>query len=366
MSFAAGMKSIAVSLPETVRTNAYYEERYPDRVAAMAEKSLGKLWANDSASAEAKPARTDAFSVEMAAYLDDPFRGTVERRVVRPGETALSLEKSAAERALHAAKMSANDVDLMIVSSFQPDQMGVGNAAFLARALGMKRPAWNLESACSSSVVGFHTACGLVASGQYQSILVVASCTYSRNADDADSVSWFLGDGAGAFVVGREEANHGLLGMHSLPTTETCDTFYYAMAADPGAPPRMVMQCTPSSGKILAETAEPHLVECAEGAARAAGVRLADIDFLVCNTPTAWFSAFAARALGIECSRTISTFPRTGNIGCALMPANLHAAACAGLVKKGDLVLVYSVGSVSTASAAVIRWGDVALGPGAI
>ena len=359
MTIAAGIKSLAVTLPETVRTNAYYSERYPDRVAALAEKSLGKLWSNAPAGEGPK----DAFSIEMARYLDDPFRGTVERRVVRPGETARSLEKSAAERALGALGMTANDVDLMIVSSFQPDQIGVGNASFLARDLGMKRPAWNLESACSGSVVGLHTACGLVSAGQYERILVVASCTYSRNADDADSVSWFLGDGAGAFVVGREENGHGLLGMHTLPTTETCDTFYYAMMGDPSAPPRMVMQCTPSSGKVLAETAEPHLVKCAEGAARAAGVRLADVDFMICNTPTAWFSAFAARALGIDPKRTISTFPRTGNIGCALMPANLHAAASTQKIKKGDLVLVYSVGSVSTASAAVVRWGDVALGP---
>jgi 3-oxoacyl-[acyl-carrier-protein] synthase-3 len=358
MTFAAGIKSIAVALPEGVRKNDYYRERFPDRVAALAEKSLGKLWSNAE-----KAAPTDAFSIEMAPYLDDPFRGTVERRIVGPGETALSLEKSAAERALRALGMTPNDVDLMIVSSFQPDQLGVGNASFLARALGMKRPAWNLESACSSSVVALHTACGLVAAGQYSRILVVASCTYSRNADDGDSVSWFLGDGAGAFVVGREASGRGLLGMHTIPTTETCDTFYYAMMSDPTAPPRMVMQCTPSSGKILLETAEPHLLACAEGAARAAGVRLAEIDFLVCNTPTAWFSAFAARALGIDPARTVSTFPRTGNIGCALMPANLHAAAGAGRIAPDALVLLYSVGSVSTASAAVLRWGDVALGP---
>jgi 3-oxoacyl-[acyl-carrier-protein] synthase-3 len=361
MTRAAGIKAIGVSHPETVRTNAYYEERYPDRVAAIAEKSLGKLWSASDPNAP-KP-RTDAFSVEMAAYLNDPFRGTVERRVVREGETALSLEKAAAERALTAAKMTANDVDLMIVTSFQPDQLGVGNAAFLARALGMKRPAWNLESACSSSVVSLHTACGLVASGQYERILVVASCTYSRNADDSDSVSWFLGDGAGAMVVGVEEAKHGLLGMHTLPTTETCDTFYYALD---GGGARMVMQCTPSSGKILAETAEPHLLACVEGAAKKAGVRTSDIDFLVCNTPTAWFSAFAARALRIDPAKTISTFPKTGNIGCALMPANLHAAAREKKIKKGDLVCVYSVGSVSTASAAFLRWGDVAVGAGGL
>ena len=79
MTIAAGIKSLAVALPETVRTNAYYRERYPDRVAALAEKSLGKLWSNAPGGEGPK----DAFSIEMAAYLDDPFRGTVERRVVR-------------------------------------------------------------------------------------------------------------------------------------------------------------------------------------------------------------------------------------------------------------------------------------------
>ncbi len=358
MTYRANITSLATSLPATVRTNAYYVERFPDTVAAIAQKSLGKLWA--------KHTSDDAWSIEMGRYFEDPFRGSVERRVLAKGETALSLEKTAATRALAAAGMSAGDVDLMIVSSFQPDQIGVGNAAFLARELNFRRPAWNLESGCSSSLVGFQTAAGLVESGRYRSVLVVASCTYTRNADDADSVSWFLGDGAGAFVVSRGEATgpaSGLLGMHTLSTTETCDTFYYENVADPGGAPRAIMKCTPSSGRILSETAEPHLRACCEKAAIDAGVRLADIDFLACNTPTAWFSAFAARALGIDPSRTISTFAKTGNIGCALLPVNLHAAARAGKIKRGDLVMLFSVGSVSTASAAVVRWGETALGP---
>jgi 3-oxoacyl-[acyl-carrier-protein] synthase III len=355
MKIHAGIKSVAASLPRGVRTNDYYRDRYPESVAAIAEKSLGKLWA--------KGAQADAFSTEMAPYLDDPFRGSVERRILAPGETALSLELAAARDALAAANMSAGDVDLVIVSSFQPDQLGVGNAAFLARELGVARPAWNLESACASSLVALHTACALVESGRYRNVLVVASCAYSRSADEADSVSWFLGDGAGAFVVGQVKERSGLLGMHTLPTTETCDTFYYRLDADPGAAPRMVMKCTPSSGRILHETAERHLVTCCAGAASAAGVKLADIDFLVCNTPTAWFAAFAARALQIDPKRTISSFAKTGNIGCALLPVNLHAAASTGRLKVGDLVLLYSMGSVATASAAVLRWDGAAFGP---
>jgi len=172
-----------------------------------------------------------------------------------------------------------------------------------------------------------------------------------------------LGDGAGAFLVGAVRDGSGLLGMHTLPTTETCDTFYYMLDNAPGAAPRMVMKCTPSSGRILHETAERHLVTCCAGAASVAGIKLADVDFLVCNTPTAWFSAFAARALKLDPAKASTCFAKTGNIGCALLPVNLHAAASEGRLEVGDLVLLYSMGSVATASAAVLRWDGAGLGP---
>lgn len=356
MSIHAGIKAVASAVPRAVRTNDYYRQRFPESVAAIAEKSLGKLWANRDT--------LDAFSAEMAPYLDDPFRGSVERRILAPGETALSLEVRAAKDALAAARMSPSDVDLVIVSSFQPDQLGVGNAAFLARELGITRPAWNLESACASSLVALQTACALVESGRYRHVLVVSSCAYSRTADESDSVSWFLGDGAGAMLVGPVSEGMGLRGIHTVPTTETCDTFYYMLdTADGTAAPRMLMKCTAQSGKILHETAEQHLLACCKGAAREAGVRLSDVDFVVCNTPTAWFAGFTARALGLPVEKTTSCFTRTGNAGCALLPINLHAAAAEGRLKKGDLVLFYAMGSVSTASAAVMRWDGAAVGP---
>jgi 3-oxoacyl-[acyl-carrier-protein] synthase-3 len=45
-----------------------------------------------------------------------------------------------------------------------------------------------------------------------------------------------------------------------------------------------------------------------------------------------------------------------------LLPGNLHATACAGRVRPGDLVLLFSIGSVASATAAVVRWSDTALG----
>jgi 3-oxoacyl-[acyl-carrier-protein] synthase-3 len=57
----------------------------------------------------------------------------------------------------------------------------------------------------------------------------------------------------------------------------------------------------------------------------------------------------------------VNTYPRFANVGPALLPVNLHDAA--PRLHAGDHVLVFSIGSVSTAGAAVLRWGDVALGP---
>lgn len=358
MIFNAGIKCLAVHFPSVVRTNDYFRARYPEVLAEHEDKTLGKLWRCQGSPAEER----DAFTAEMARYVADPFRGTVERRVLAPGERALTLELGAARQALSAGRLSPEDIDLLLSVSFPADQIGVGDAVFLARELGLRHAAWNLESACSGALIALETACALVQAGHHKNALVVVSCTYSRVSDESDSLSWFLGDGAAAFVVSAVEPGFGLLGTRTVHTAETCDTFSFRLEEERGQG-TVRMRSTPQAGKVLGETSEPYLRECALGAAKAAGVRLAELRFFVFATPTAWFGAFAARALGISEGSWLTTYPRYANIGPALMPTNLHQAASEGRIKKGDLVLLYTVGSVASASAAILRWGDVALGP---
>lgn len=355
---AAGMRALAVGFPRTERTSEYWRRRHPEMIATAEQQTLARVW--DSA---ATTAPTHAFDAEMAPFVKDPFRGTNRRRVLAPGETALSIELEAARAALLAAKMSPADIDLMIVHSFLPDQIGVGNSAFLAGALGYRGAAWNLETACTSSVVGFQTACAMVRAGEYRNVLVVASCTYSRTAEASDSLSWFLGDGAAAFVVGEVPSGQGLLAAKVVNTSVTCGTFYYDLVSRPDAGPKVRMMATPRTGQVLRDTAQPFLLECCEGALQAAGVRLCDVDHVIVNTPTAWFADFAARALGVDRERVSDTHGLYANIGPVLTPVNLHHSAHAGRIKPGDLVLMYAIGSVSSAGAVVMRWGDVALGP---
>lgn len=355
----AGMRSLAVSFPRVRRTNDYWRTKYPAMVATAEQASLARVWA----SVGPRDPEKHAFDAEMEPFVNDPFRGSTNRRVLGPGESSQSIELRAAKDALAAAGMDPGDVELMIVHSFLPDQIGVGNAAFLAGSLGMRGAAWNLETACTSSVVALQTASAMVRAGEYKNVLVVASCTYSRAAEETDTLSWFLGDGAAAFVVGEVPDGQGVLGAKVVNTSVTCGTFYYDLVTDPVNGPKVRMLANPKTGKVLRDTAQPFMMECCEGALRAAGVTLNDIDFFALNTPTAWFADFAARALGVDRDRIEDTHALYANIGPVLMPVNLHHAARRGRIRPGDLVLVYAIGSVSTAGAAVMRWGDVALGP---
>lgn len=354
----AGMRSLAVAFPEQMHRNAYWQDLHPEMVERAERSALARLWATSESAAS-----RSLFEQEMAPFLGDPFRGGVERRVLGEGETSLALELRAARDALAAAQMDADDVDLVIDVSFRPDTWGVGNAVVLARELDVDVPAWNLETACSGSVVAFHTACDLVRSGAYRNVLVVVSCTYSRDIELTDTLSWFLGDGAGAFVVGRLPVGHGCLGHRTINSRETCKTFAYALHADETGEVRVRMGASPETGRVLHDTAEPYLQTCCRGAADRAGVALEDIDFFVFNTPTAWYASFCARALGIPRQKTISTYGRYANIGPALMPANLYHALASERIRPGDLVLLYSVGSSSSVSAAVMRWSEARLGP---
>jgi len=353
----AGIKALAVHFPRGVRTNQFFRNHHRQVVEAAESRKKGKMWAPSENHDE------DDFDREMASYLADPFRGTVERRVLTEGETALTLEKRAAEKALAAAGMQATEIDLLIVASFLPDHFGAMNAAYLARDLGVLGMAFNMESACAGAMIGLHTACAMVEAGQYRNVMVVASCTYSRDTDTRDPISWTVGDGAGAFIVSDALPGTGRLGGKCIHTGDTCGALWFENYTREDGSLWFRLLADKQAGAKLRDTAQHYLKTCCEGALADAGLGIDDIDHFVFNTPLAWYSRFAARTLGVDGKRSvINMYPKYANIGPALLPANLYHAAREFDFKRGDKVLMYSVGSVSSAGAMVLTWGDVALG----
>lgn len=352
-----GIRSIAVSFPSIIRTNDYYRDNYPELVARVEQKTLSRVFSP----ADSTP--KNEFELEMMPYLSDPFRGSVERRVFAPGETALTISYSAAKDALDAAKLSPDEIDLMLVATIFPDQIAPGNAAFLAAQLGLHGAAWNIDSTCSNALVALQTACGLVRAGEYRNVLVVICTNYSPFTDENDTLAFLSGDGAGAFVVSSLKPNQGVIGTKIINTASTCGTFFNELTTDAHGKPRMFIRAAKGTGQVLSDTAVQFLRQCCSGALQAAGVTLDEINFFAFNTPTAWYASLCAYALGIDPERTINLHDRYANIGPMLPLANLYHGAELGRIRENDLVLVYAIGSVSNAGASVMRWGDVALGP---
>lgn len=351
-----GLNSVGVSVPDRVLTNDHWRRSHPELVAEAEGRQW--MWKKPMDWAEGSV----AFNREMTPYSRDPFRGARERRHLPADGTALSLEAGAAREALDAAGLGPEDVDLLICSSFLPDPVGIGGATFLARELGIEGAAWNLESACSSALIAFQTACSLIATGQHRHVLVATSCTYSRVTEEDDPISWGVGDAATAMVVGPVADGAGLLGSHVVHSADTCDAVAYHLEVGRDHRPRVRLRTGPQTAQLLRGTSERYVKECCHGAADKAGVELDDIDHFVFNTPLAWYARFCARVLGVASRRTLSVYPLYANAGPALLGLNLLHAAHWRQIEPGDLVLLYTVGSVSSCSAAIVRWGEVGLG----
>ncbi len=149
-------------------------------------------------------------------------------------------------------------------------------------------------------MLSFQTASNLVKAGQYDRILVVCSCTYSRASEETDPVAWGVGDAAVAFVVGETPAGYGFLGGHSLHSGATCGAIEYKIELDEHLAPVYRMRTNQTISKKLKDTAEPFLKDCVNAALARAGVGLGDLDFRGVQHPARpGTPAFCARALGI-------------------------------------------------------------------
>jgi 3-oxoacyl-[acyl-carrier-protein] synthase III len=353
-----GIRSLAVSFGSIIRTNEYWLKKFPELIQPQKAKRVRLPQSSESTSSQNV---IDIWSQAVAPYLSDPFRGNVERRIVNPDESSLTLEYRAAKDSLGAAQLSPQKVDLMIVASLFPEHVGHGNAVYLAQQLGLHCPAWNLESTCSSALVALQNAHALIRIGAYRNALVVVSHIGSKTVDEEDTLSWSMGDGAGAFVVDALKPNQGILGTKIINTAATCGAYVHELVTNAQGQP-CIRTRTGENVSTLAETSVDFVRTCCESAATAAGITLAEIDFFAFNTPTAWYANVCRQALGISAEQTINLYSQYANIGPVLPIANLYHAAHECKIRENSLVLVYTKGASATAAATVMRWGDVALG----
>ncbi|WP_084037928.1 beta-ketoacyl-ACP synthase III [Demequina sp. NBRC 110053] len=121
--------------------------------------------------------------------------------------SVIDLAESASRDALAAAGIDGGDVDALILSTITYPHMTPGGAPVLADRIGSTGAAFDISAACAGYCYGIGQADALVRSGSARNVLVVGAEKMSDFIDPADrSISYLLGDGAGAVVVSGSES----------------------------------------------------------------------------------------------------------------------------------------------------------------
>ncbi len=139
--------------------------------------------------------------------------GIRERHIVDPGVATSDLGKEAAVRAMANAKLTPDDIGVIVVGTVTPDMLFPSTACLIQHKIGARR-AWgfDLSAACSAFTYALTTASQLVATGAHDHALVVGADVMSSIIDYKDrSTCVLFGDGAGAVVVSAANGNDGAI-----------------------------------------------------------------------------------------------------------------------------------------------------------
>jgi len=285
--------------------------------------------------------------------------GIRQRHIAAPGEYTSHLATAAAKRALAAAGVAAEDVDLIVLATSTPDNTFPATAAKVQAALGMKAgAAFDVQAVCTGFVYALATADNFIRAGQSKTALVIGAETFSRILDWQDRGTCVLfGDGAGAVVLRAVPSNgsgaeRGILSTHLHSDGRHHDLLY----VDGG------VSTTGTAGFLRMEGKEVfrHAVQClaavVDEALAANGLRAGDVDWLVPHQANRRIIDAMARKLDLPADKVVLTIDRHANTSAASVPLALAEAAGDGRIRPGQLVLVEAMGGGLTWGAALIRW----------
>jgi len=281
--------------------------------------------------------------------------GIVERHVAAEGEMSSDLAFQASNRAIEAAGINANEIDLIIVATTTPDHIFPSTACVLQDKLGIKSAiAFDVQAVCSGFIYALNTADLYIRGGQARNVLVVGTEVLSRILNWEDRTTCVLfGDGAGAVVLQRSE-KPGILGakLHA-------DGSQRGMLSAPGQVNAGKIQGEPfikMDGQGVFKFAVRSLSEVAEEVLAENNMKGSDLDWMVPHQANIRIIEATAKKLGLGMDKVVLTVAFHGNTSAASIPLALDTAVRDGRVKSGQHLLMEAVGGGFTWGAALIRW----------
>ncbi|MFK7857823.1 MAG: beta-ketoacyl-ACP synthase III [Granulosicoccus sp.] len=284
--------------------------------------------------------------------------GIKQRHIADDDEFTLDLAEAASRRALEAAGIPAQDIDLIIVATTTADQVFPSTACLLQSRLDVHGcPAFDIQAVCTGFVYALSVADQFVRTGMATTALVIGAETFSRIIDWTDRNTCVLfGDGAGAVIVQRD-SEPGILSTHLH-----ADGDYSSLLQVPkGVSNQLdaVQQGTAyveMAGSDVFRIAVRTLGRIVDETLAANNLDKTDIDWLVPHQANQRIIDATAKKLSMPMDKVVQTVAAHGNTSAASIPLALDVAVRDGRISRGDTVLMEGFGGGFTWGSALVNW----------
>ncbi|MCG8490500.1 MAG: ketoacyl-ACP synthase III [Sneathiellales bacterium] len=285
--------------------------------------------------------------------------GIRERRIAADGELTSDLATKAAEAALEAAGLTADDIDLVLLATATPDETFPATATTVQKNLGMTKGfAFDVQAVCTGFIYALATADNFVKAGQANRALVIGAETFSRIIDWEDRTTCVLfADGAGAVILEASEEegtnrDRGILTSHLHADGNHHDLLY----VDGGPSSTQTTGYLRMAGREVFKHAVNNLASVVGEALEATDLKAEDIDWLIPHQANKRIIDGTGRKLKMDPAKVVVTVDRHGNTSAASVPLALDEAVRDGRIKRGDVLLLEAMGGGFTWGSALVRW----------
>lgn len=287
--------------------------------------------------------------------------GICTRYIADKKQCASDLGVEASRQALHDAKLTAKDIDLILVATATPDMIFPSTACGIQQKLDAKCGAFDMSAACSGFVYALSVADAYIQSGIYRNVLVVGSEIYSRFIDWKDrSTCVLFGDGAGAAIVSRTEDGHGLIATYLGSDGSKADILNIpgggSMHPASEETVKQGLHYLKMQGSELFKIAVRTMEDAVREVVSRAGLKVSDIKCLIPHQANKRILNAVAERLEVPAERVFMNVEKYGNMSSASIVVALYEAVQSGKIKKGDEVVLVAFGGGLTWGSVLLKW----------
>ena len=288
--------------------------------------------------------------------------GIRERHVVDKGTATSDMATEAAKCVLKQTKTDAADIDLIVVASVTPDMFFPATACLVQDRIGASK-AWgfDLSAACSGFAYALTVGAQFVGAGSHKKALVIGSDTMTSILNYQDRATCVLfGDGAGAALIEPAGENEGILDFEH--DVDGSGGQFLFMPGGGSLNPSTVetaekkMHYVHQEGSQVFKYAVRRMADLAVHLVQRNGFTSDDVALVVPHQANLRIIKAMQERLGVADSRVMVNIDRYGNTTAATIPLGLRDAVAEGRLKKGDLVLILTVGAGYTTGGILMRW----------